>query len=407
MNALDRCLCLADFEGVARQRLPKRIFEYIEGGVEDGISLRANRSCFDALALQTRVLVDTSARSSEVSTLGHTWAAPFGIAPMGGMGLAAFQADLVMARAAAKANIPFVLSGSSLVSMERIARENPAAWFQAYLSSNRQENDRLVERVAKSGFHTLVITVDVPVGGNRERDVRNGYTSPLRPSLGLAVDGLLHPRWLAGTFVQTLLREGMPHFENFALARVPMISRSAQRPHRRDNLGWDDLRRMRDQWQGKLLLKGVLSAADARLAREAGVDGVIVSNHGGRQLDGTVAPLRMVSAVRAELDPHQTLFMDSGVRRGTDVVKALALGAQQVFLGRPFLYAAVAGGESGVLQAIGLLKAEVLRDMALLGFSRLTAGELRNVIFDPVGPNTLACSPDSSPKTSGKHHAEL
>ena len=366
MFKAQRFLNLADFEAVAHSKLPRRIFEFIEGGSEDNASLRANRAAFADYSLQTRVLVDTSKRSCAVNLFGCQWAAPFGIAPMGAMGLAAFQADLVLARAAAKAGIPFILSGSSLVAMERVIQANSAAWFQAYLSAHAAENDRLVARVAASGFETLVITVDVPVGGNRERDVRNGYTSPLRPSMGLAVDGLLHPRWLLGTVLRSLWREGMPHFENFALARVPMVSWRAIRPHKRDNLAWDDLRRLRDQWKHRLVLKGILSPEDARLAQQVGVDAVIASNHGGRQLDGAVSPLRQLRAIREQAGTLPVLY-DSGIRRGTDVLKAMALGAAYVFLGRPFLYAAIAGGELGALHAIDLLKTEILRDMALLG----------------------------------------
>ena len=366
MFKAQRFLNLTDFEAAAHSKLPRRVFEFIEGGSEDNASLKANRAAFADFSLQTRVLVDTSKRSCAVNLFGRQWAAPFGIAPMGAMGLAAFQADLVLARAAAKADIPFILSGSSLVSMERVIQANSAAWFQAYLSANAAENDRLVARVAASGFETLVITVDVPVGGNRERDVRNGYTSPLRPSMGLAVDGLLHPRWLLGTVLRSLWREGMPHFENFALARVPMVSWRAIRPHKRDNLAWDDLRRLRDQWKHRLVLKGILSPEDARLAQQVGVDAVIASNHGGRQLDGAVSPLRQLRAIREQAGTLPVLY-DSGIRRGTDVLKAMALGASHVFLGRPFLYAAIAGGELGALHAIDLLKTEILRDMALLG----------------------------------------
>jgi len=375
MSIQSRFLCLADFEPVARRRLPRCIFEYIEGGSEDGVSVRANRAAFEALALSTRVLSDTSNRSCVVNTLGDSWAAPFGIAPMGAMGVAVCQADLIMARAAAKANIPFILSGSSLISMERVMRENAASWFQIYPSADSDINSSLIRRVDEAGFKTLVITVDVPVGGNRERDVRNGYSSPLRPSLGLAADGLLHPRWLLATFLRSLIREGMPYFENTAQQRVPMMALKAIRPHRRDNLSWSDLQRMRDQWKHKLLLKGVLSPEDMRAARAAGVDGVMVSNHGGRQLDGAVAPLRVLRTLKQEAGDMAVLF-DSGVRRGTDVLKALALGAGHVFLGRPFLYAAVAGGEQAVLHAISLLKREVLRDMALMGCPRIEPREL-------------------------------
>ena len=210
----------------------------------------------------------------------------------------------------------------------------------------------------------------------------------LPAAVGLAIGGLLHPAWLAGTFARSLKREGMPHFENFALARVPMVSRHAIRPHRRDNLSWDDLRRMRDRWKHRLVLRGVLSPEDMVLARECGVDGVIVSNHGDRQLDGAVAPLRMLRAIKQEAGALAVMY-DSGIRRGTDVLKALALGASQVFLGRTFLYAAIPGGEQGVLRAIELLKSEVLRDMALLGRSHPKGHELTGALVGTETPGSF------------------
>jgi L-lactate dehydrogenase (cytochrome) len=377
---LKRILSLADFAPVARRRLPRGLYGFIEGGAEDGVSMLRNRAAFDQVAFLPRTLIDTSTRNTAVQIFGREWAAPFGIAPMGAAGIAAFQADLALARAASQAGIPFVLSGSSLVAMERVMRENPSAWFQAYLSVDRADNDTLIRRVASNGFQTLVITVDVPVAGNREDNIRNGYSSPLRPSLRLALDGLLHPRWLVGTFMRSLASEGMPHFENLAAARVPMMSLRATRAHRRDNLCWDDLKRLREQWKHRLVLKGLLSAADVQLAREHGVDAVIVSNHGGRQLDGAVAPLRVLPEIAAIAGPVTVLY-DSGVRRGTDVLKALALGASMVFVGRPFLYAAVAGGVAGVRHAIELLRSEVDRDMALLGCTDF--GDLRSRLMHP------------------------
>lgn len=365
---MKRYLCLADFEAPARRKLPRSVYGFINGSAEDGATLRANLEAFDHVRFEPRVLIDTSTRSSRVITLGEEWSAPFGIAPMGAMGVAVYQADLLMARAAAKANIPFILSGASLYSMERVAAENSRTWFQAYLSSDRAENSRLIERVEHCGFNTLVITVDVPVGGNRETDIRHGYSSPLRPSLRLTLDGLTHPRWLLGTFLKTLIREGMPHFDNFATPRTPMLSRTAMRPHQRDQLCWDDVQRLRERWKGNLVIKGVLSAHDVRLARAAGFDGVIASNHGGRQLDGAVSPMEVLSAMKAE-SGTLALMCDSGFRRGSHILKGMSLGASHVFLGRPFLYAAVAGGEAGVLRAIELLQAEIMRNMALLGWS--------------------------------------
>lgn len=359
-------LNLQDFESPARARLPRCIFGFIHGGSEDGVSLAANRDAWRDIAFVPRILVDTSTRSTGIATLGRQWDAPFAIAPMGAAGVAARDADRAMARAARQANIPFVLSGASLVRMEDVIRENEDTWFQAYLTPDAALNEKLVRRVDASGYRTLVITVDVAVPANREGDVRNGYSSPLRPTLRLALDGLAHPRWLAGTFLRGLVGEGMPHFENFGGERVPMLARRGVRSHRRDNLSWASLQQVRDLWPHRLVLKGVLALEDVRLARAMGLDAVVVSNHGGRQLDGSIAPPRMLAEVLGAA-AGMPVLMDSGIRRGTDVLKALALGAAHVLVGRPFLYAAVVGGQEGVAHAVRLLQAEVSRDLALLG----------------------------------------
>jgi L-lactate dehydrogenase (cytochrome) len=214
--------------------------------------------------------------------------------------------------------------------------------------------------------------VDIPVSANRENNVRTGFSTPLKPSLRLAWDGLTRPRWLAGTFMRTLLAHGMPHFENsFATRGAPIVSSSVLRDFSaRDHLSWEHVARIRRQWPGTLIIKGILHPQDAALARQHGADGIIVSNHGGRQLDGAVSPLSALPAV-AEAAGNMTVMMDSGVRRGSDVLKALALGASFVFVGRPFNYAAAVGGEAGVSHAIGLLRAEVDRNMAMLGINHV------------------------------------
>jgi L-lactate dehydrogenase (cytochrome) len=197
--------------------------------------------------------------------------------------------------------------------------------------------------------------------------MRTGYTSPLRPSLRLAYDGITHPRWLFGTALRTLMREGMPHFENYGPTRgAPVFSSTATIDTVRDALCWKDLEEIRAQWKGKLVIKGVLAKEDARIARESGADAIVVSNHGGRQLDGVIASLHVLPELAAEAG-NMTVLFDSGVRRGTDVIKALALGAHFVFVGRPFLYAAAIAGKAGVGHAIDLLRKEVERDLAMLG----------------------------------------
>jgi len=380
-RTLRRILALDDFEDAARRYIPRPIFGYVTGGAETNASRRANRDVWDEIAFVPKTLVDTSGRAQKTTLFGHTYDAPFGIAPMGGTAMAAYEGDLVLARAAAAANVPMVLSGASLTPLERVREAGPTAWFQAYLPGEAGPITELVERVARARYDTLVLTVDVQVAANRENNVRSGFDTPLRPTLRLAWDGIIRPRWLFGMFLRTLLLHGMPHFENMG-PRVPLVTRTGERARgRRDKLSWKHLELMRRLWKGRLVVKGILDKDDARIARESGVDGIIVSNHGGRQLDGAVAPLRVLPGIAAQAG-GMTVMMDSGVRRGTDVLKALALGAHFVFVGRPFLYAAAIAGEPGVLHAIKLLREEIDRDMALAGIA--TLAEMRRELLVPA-----------------------
>jgi len=366
-------LSLADLEPAARRVLPRPIFGYLQGGVEDNVTLQANVAAYRKWMFRTQVLVDVSTREQGRFLMGQSYRAPFGIAPMGLCAMFAFDGDAVMARAAEAAGIPYVLSGASLTRMERVAQAAPTCgWFQAYIPGEPAHIEGLLQRVEKAGFKTLVITVDTATLANRENNVRVGFTTPLRPGPRLAWDGLLRPRWLVGTLGRTLAKHGMPHFENAGSGRgVPIISRNVVRQFGlRDHLCWDHLALIRRQWQGKLVVKGLISATDVMRAEQAGADGVILSNHGGRQLDGTAPPL-LVLPEAAKAKGRMALMLDSGIRRGTDVLKALAQGADHVFVGRPMAYAAAVGGQQGVAHAITLLRDEVHRDMALLGVRNL------------------------------------
>jgi L-lactate dehydrogenase (cytochrome) len=391
---LRRILALDDFEDAARRVIPRPIFGYVTGGAETNASRRANRDVWDEIAFVPKTLVDSSGRAQKTTLFGRTYDAPFGIAPMGGTAMAAYEGDLVLARAAAAANVPMILSGASLTPLEGVREAGPTAWFQAYLPGEAGPITELVERVARAGYDTFVLTVDVQVAANRENNVRSGFDTPLRPTLRLAWDGIIRPRWLFGMFLRTLWLHGMPHFENMG-PRVPLVSRTGERARgRRDKLSWKHLELMRRLWKGRLVVKGILDKDDARMARESGADGIIVSNHGGRQLDGAVAPLRVLPGIAAQAG-GMTVMMDSGVRRGTDVLKALALGAQFVFVGRPFLYAAAIAGEPGVLHAIKLLREEIDRDMALLGITAL-AEMRRELLTTSRGPEFLAADESRS-----------
>lgn len=254
----------------------------------------------------------------------------------------------MLARSAARANIPMIMSGSSLIRLEDVAQEKLGPWFQAYLPGDVPNITALIDRIGTAGFGTLVLTVDTPVTPNPETFARAGFTSPLRPSVSLMWQGLSHPRWLFGTFFQTLARHGMPHFENnYARRGAPILSQSVTRDFAdRGHLNWEHFALIRTMWPGRIIVKGILHRDDARIARDMGADGIIVSNHGGRQLDGAVAPLHVLPGI-VEACPDIPIMMDSGIRRGADVLKALALGAKCVFVGRPFGYAAAVGGEAG------------------------------------------------------------
>jgi len=385
-SSMRRILSLEDLEDAARRVLPRPIFGYVSGGSEGNASLRGNRSAFDEMAFVPRVLVDVRSRDQKTTLFGKSYDMPFGFAPMGGTSVGAYQGDVVLARVASEVNIPMIQSGASLAPLERVKEAGRTAWFQAYLPGDPEIITPLVERAQRAGFETLVLTVDVPVMANRENNVRSGYSTPLRPTPRMVWDCLIRPRWLFGTLARTVLNEGMPHFHNMGdKVPAPLISRSAVRGRAlRDGLAWQHVELMRRIWKGKLVLKGLLHPEDARIARESGVDGVMVSNHGGRQLDGTIAPVRMLPGV-VDQAGGMTVMMDSGIRRGTDVLKALALGAQFVFIGRPWLYAASIAGPAGVHYAVGLLREEIDRNMAMLGINSV-AEMTRDRLMPSRGP---------------------
>ncbi|MFN6955474.1 MAG: alpha-hydroxy acid oxidase [Acetobacteraceae bacterium] len=361
-------LSLQDFEKAAARHLPRMLHGYLAGGVETDWSLADNRRAFAEWGFIPRVLVDARARTTAASLFGRDYAAPFGIPPMGSSALLAYRGDIVLAQAARAKNIPFIMSASSLIRLEEIAKANPDAWYQAYLPGEPARIEPLVDRVIAAGFKTFVLTVDVQVSSNRENNIRNGYTIPLKPTFRLFWQGATHPRWAFGTWLRTLRNHGMPHFENMDAGRgPPILSRDLERAFgARDGLSWPHLELIRRRFPGKLLIKGVLHPDDVVRAKEIGVDGFMVSNHGGRQLDGAVSGLRMLPEV-VKVAGGLPVIYDGGVRRGTDVMKAYCLGASFVFVGRPMLCAAAVRGQPGVERAIDLLQEEIHRDLALIG----------------------------------------
>lgn len=374
-SILRRALNLEDFGRLARPRLPRAVHGYVANGVEDDAARANNRAAFREWRMVTRVLRDVSKRSLETTLFGRRYDAPVGIAPMGSSAVIAFDGDNRLAAAARAANIPFMLTANSITPMEEVAQANPDIWFASYQSPDPAKVERMVARVAAAGVEVYVVTVDVPVASNRESDRRAGFSMPLRPTPRLALDGLLHPRWLVGTAARTLRQRGMPVIANVeADGGIGILSRAVPGITGRSDFTWETIELIRRLWKGPLVVKGILSAEDARLARERGVDGIVVSNHGGRQLDAAVSPLEVLPEIKAA-SGSMAVLIDSGFRRGTDVLMALALGADFVFLGRPFIFACALAGEAGVRHAVSLLAREIDIDLALLGLTN--PGEIR------------------------------
>jgi L-lactate dehydrogenase (cytochrome) len=290
---------------------------------------------------------------------------------MGMESLVGYRGDLEIAKACAANNIPFIQSGASLIRLEDVRAACRTAWFQAYLPREFSDLQGLMARVRKAGFETLVITVDMTAGSNRENTTRAGFSAPFRPSWRMFWDGAMHPRWSIGNFMRTIVQHGMPHFENLDAGRgAPIVSRSGTRNTNRTGQNWDSLRRIRAEWKGNLVLKGLLDPRDVKLAVKCGVDGIIVSTHGGRQIDGVVPAIHALPGCVAAAG-NVPVMIDSGIRRGTDIIKCLALGAKFVFIGRPFNYSAAIGGEVGVNHGIGLLRSEFSRDIGNMGINRI------------------------------------
>ncbi len=376
---------IEDLRRIAADRLPRIAYDFLERGAEEEVTLAGNRAVFEHIRFQPRTLVDVSKRSQKKTLWGKTFDAPFGVAPTGASGMYCFDADVKIARAARRANLPCVLSTASFVPMERVIQEaGGTLWFQLYMSKDVKTAERLVRRALAAGFEALVLTTDIPVAGNREFNRRNQFEIPLRLGPRQILDGLLHPRWLTSVFLRTLLTSGIPRFQNLDVnvgGRIVSTTLTGFR-QRREELNWEDLAWLRKLWPKKLLVKGVLTVEDAQLAARYGADGIFVSNHGGRQLDGAPSPIEILPQIADAVGDRLAIMVDSGFRRGTDIVKALALGADMVFVGRATLYGASAGGEEGVLRAIDLLKSEIDRVMALLGCTTVDALGSQYLRFD-------------------------
>lgn len=406
MMKIEDAVNLEDLRRLARRRLPRIAFDFIEGGVEDERCLEANQASFARQRLLPRYLVDVSGCDQAAALFGHSYASPFGIAPTGLAALFRPGADLMLAEAATAANIPFIMSGASTASIEAAARVAPAhTWYQLYAARDKAISEDLIRRARDAGLSALVLTVDVPVSSKRERNLRNGFELPLRLKWSKSLEALTHPLWIA-----RYLRHGMPRFENWAPYAEPGADAKAiaalvarQIPC---SVTWRDLETFRRLWPRHLVVKGILHPDDAVRAAEIGVDGIVVSNHGGRQLDQAPAPLEVLPAICAAAGDKLTVMLDSGVRRGADILTALCLGARFVFVGRATLYGAAAGGLPGVRKAIGILRREIDLVMGQIGCPRLEAlGP--GFLLQPAPPMTRTGAPADRAEAPGFEERRL
>jgi (S)-mandelate dehydrogenase len=360
----DRAVNIEELRAIARRRLPRFVFEYVDGGAEDEFTLAHNRGAFARLRFRPRTLVDVARRDSSTELLGGPASMPAVVGPTGLNGLTWRDGDLALARAAVKAGLPFAMSTVSMSFVEDIAREAPGRlWLQAYVFAERAITEGIMRRAGDAGFECVVLTSDFPVAGKRERDLRTGLLPQQRFTPATKLDMLMHPRWLASVATRR------PRFVNVERELGPGRDVNAFVGHGMfdPSFCWDDLRRFRDAWPRKLLLKGVLRADDAERALAAGIDGLVLSNHGGRQLDGAISGLDALAEVARATGGKLPLLVDGGVRRGSDIAKAVALGAEGVLLGRAPVYGLAAGGEDGVSHALAILADEFDRTLALTG----------------------------------------
>src|ERR1700709_1605973 len=371
MATLDNCYNIFDMQEAAKRRLPRGIFEFVDRATEDHLAVTDNRAGFQDIKLRHRALVDVSGRPTKTRLFGKEAALPMIIAPTGAAGLCRYRGELQLAKAAAKAGIPFAMSTASMTAMEEVADQaGGRLWFQLCLWRGRDLSDQVIERAKKAGYEALVVTVDSAVSPNREYNARNGFSAPLKPNFRMAVDIALHPGGSLGVMGPYLRTTGMPKQENFPREFQQSITQGVgdrADGMRRDSLTWDDVKKFREMWPGLLMLKGVNRVDDALKAINYGVDGIIVSNHGGRNMDSAPATIRVLPEIAEAVGDKATVILDSGVRRGSDIAKALALGAKCVLTGRATLYGTAVAGELGASHVLGIFKRELLYTMATLG----------------------------------------
>ena len=365
-----KALNVEDLRRLAKRRLTKGLFEFIDRGSEDDVALRHNRAALERIKLRSRVLNDTSQRNTKSTLFGEPVGMPVVIGPTGPAGFAWFRGETELAKAAAKAGIPFTVASTSNTPMEDIVRNGGGGrlWYHLYVWRDMEASLKAVPRARDAGFEALVLTVDSTVPYNREFDIRNGVTMPVRLTPRNVADIVMHPRWLFGTVGRYWLADGfLPRYRNIDMPEGMSAAEARAWLFKNDTLDWEFLKRIRDMWPRKLVLKGVLHEDDARKAAECGVDCVVISNHGGIASDAALAPIDVLPSVVRAVGDRMTVIVDSGFRRGSDILKGLALGADAVIVGRATLYGVAAGGEAGASRALTILRDEMRRTMGVMG----------------------------------------
>ncbi len=384
---LKHAASINDLRNMAKHRLPRFAFDFIDGGAEDENNLRKNEAAFDQIEMVPRYLRDVSVLDYETRIFGKTYAVPFGMAPVGALNLAWPGSDLAMARLAANKRMVLCLSGNSSTPIEPMAEASEGhMWFQSYMTQDEEIREMLLRRAEAAGVEVLVVTVDIPRASKRDRDIRSGLAVPFKLTPSILLSLLLHPQWSYLTY-----EAGVPGPANLKGTALEVASRNHAEFQSRlisSSFDWDELRKLRDRWQGNLVVKGILHPEDADQAVEIGLDGVLVSNHGGRQADYAPAALAALPGIARAIAGRVPVLIDGGVRRGSDIVRAKALGADFVLLGRSFAYGAAAGGAAGCARAYDLIEMSLTRAMGQLGCPRFEAID-RSILEAAVADQVL------------------
>lgn len=377
----DTCYNIEELRDAAKRRLPKWIFDFIDGGTEDFNTLKRNREVFKHVKLMSRALVDMKGRDLSTDLLGGRVPMPVAIGPTGSAGLCWYEGELEMARAAAKFGIPYTMAVGSITKIERIAEAGGRLWLQLYIWENRDFTREMINRGRDAGYEALVVTADYGIGNNREYNYRNRYSMPFKITPTTVRQVLMRPDWMLRTFAKYYFTVGIPRQANNPTSALNIHNRELVS---KDGAGhWGDIVWLRDMWKGKLIIKGILHPEDAETAVKLGADAIVVSSHGGRGLDSSITPIEALPSIVSAVGNKTTILFDSGVRRGSDILKAKALGAKAILLGRATLWGNAVGGEAGTMRALNLLRREYEQTMGFVGKLRTDDIDRSVIAGDP------------------------